>query len=604
MKVVFGLGRWLLHEAVEAIAPVIGGCAGALVGNQMGNPEVGRVVGDGVQRAVDYFGMRIVERWLAQFLQQPPEQIEQSLCELASMPLEEIRCETQELLANLHLSFSDADRQVALDYLTAIPQVLSRSLEPIGGFTRRTQLASRGPLDAERLLKLLPAYLPPYGTPCDLPGTPYRLEKLIGMGGFGAVYRAVDPKMPFMPLALKFCRDSASIPMLRRERDNFESLIQAGTDNWSPRVVRLFGYNLEHPTPYLVYEWIPGGDLAAAIAERGERPTTDEVLRWIRGIAEALAFAHCRGIVHRDLKPANILLAPDGPKLADFGIGGTAVLHIEASATVSMLRGAGTPLYMAPEQRRGEAPDPRHDIYSLGVIWYQLFLGDSSRELHPGWVEELRDEVEVSVNHLDLIHRCVGVMKKRPADATELLRLLDAVEKPRKSEAKKKSPHVVGLLRKLNAPLEQLNAVMLKETLRQFREAHVELEKADRTPLRTKAMTVFVGYFSVGILCGLTVALPIPFIAIHGSVLAIAIAVPLIAVVGAALSCWLTFLLCRWYLRIARRTRIRPIQDQMNRNSELILQAFPEVANTWGGRDALLHGPSAQKICEQLEQFI
>src|SRR5262249_41461211 len=152
----------------------------------------------------------------------------------------------------------------------------------------------------------------------------------------------------------------------------------------------------DHPTPYLVYEYVPGGDLARWLAARrvaAERaPTPDEVLGLVTLVAEALAFAHERGLVHRDLKPANVLMGEPGGvspgrlKLAAFGIG--AVVSRQ-SAQVSLFRGAGTPLYMSPEQRRGEAPDPRQDLYSLGVMWYQMLAGDVSRELHPGWAREL-----------------------------------------------------------------------------------------------------------------------------------------------------------------------------------------------------------------------
>src|SRR5262249_13142419 len=153
----------------------------------------------------------------------------------------------------------------------------------------------------------------------------------------------------------------------------------------------------------LVYEFVHGGDLLHHVAklhrERGRALTPDEVYGIVRQVADALAFAHAQGMVHRDLKPANILVDGDLLKLADFGLGGvmvarasvasqigkTTVSLLTAAEQASLFRGAGTPLYMAPEQRRGSAPDPRHDLYSLGVMWFQLLVGDTTRELHAGW---------------------------------------------------------------------------------------------------------------------------------------------------------------------------------------------------------------------------
>src|SRR5262249_5575071 len=143
--------------------------------------------------------------------------------------------------------------------------------------------------------------------------------------------------------------------------------------------------------------------------------------------------AHRRGLVHRDLKPANVLVDEHGElKLADFGLGGVAAHTAEtrgSSAAVSTLRGAGTPLYMAPEQRRREAPDPRHDLYSLGVMWFQVLLGDLSRELTAGWAREL-EKAGVPRSQIDLIGRCVGPADERPRDADVLLSLLTAPPAP------------------------------------------------------------------------------------------------------------------------------------------------------------------------------
>jgi serine/threonine-protein kinase len=583
MSVVIGLGRWLLHAAVEAIAPVIGGCAAALVGNQCGNTRLGKVVGGGVESAVDYFGKLIVEQWLGESNSRSAEEQQCALAELASMPPAEVRRESEELLANLHLSFLDVDKQVALDYLCAIPQTLSRTLRRAAASRRATLLTDSPVDDAALLLSLLPIDVPPYAAPCDLPGTTYRLEALIGEGGFGNVYRAVDPRMPYLPLAIKFCRDRSALPVLQRERDNLEHLIQAGSTAWSPRVVRLCGYNLDHPTPYLIYEYISGGDLASTLAERIDPPAPDEVLRWVRGITEGLAFAHQHGLVHRDLKPSNVLLAPDGVKLADFGIGGTARLPAQQlSGPVSLMRGAGTPLYMSPEQKRGEAPDPRHDLYSLGVIWYQLLIGDLSRELHPGWEEELREEARAPETQIELIHRCVGVARKRPAHAGELLSLLND---PQTTADDGTVP-------------QQLIKMMWK-----LRDTHDEKERESRptTGAQLAAILLAIGAFLLGltVIAGTGEAILFSMVGMRSN--AINVWMPIISILALVGSGWFAVRARKRFLLRSISRRTEPYRRAIALQVDVLVNVFPEAVKEWGGRDILLQRENVERITRELE---
>jgi serine/threonine-protein kinase len=297
--------------------------------------------------------------------------------------------------------------------------------------------------DSERTLaRLLPTFAPPYPVPAIVPGTQYRLEELAGTGGFGAVYRAASPGMQHLPLAMKFCLDRTLAMSLERERAVLERLMRAGGENWSSRLVRLYGYDLDHPTPYLVCEYVPGGDLAAHVARLGRPLTPDEAAGLVASVAEGLAFAHESGLVHRDLKPANVLMARSGPRLADFGVGGLAARQALAGGRLSlsdrpnlseqagMLRGAGTPLYMSPEQRQQADPDPRQDVFSLGVVWYQLLVGDVTREMHPGWDRELEVRHQVPREHIEAIRRCVGWLAERPRDGAETLALVRDLGKP------------------------------------------------------------------------------------------------------------------------------------------------------------------------------
>jgi serine/threonine protein kinase len=431
----------LLKLAIEGVIPVLGGCAGALAGGIAGG-VVGVAVGQGVEKAINFFGPHIVRKWAAWFRGQPPGARQAAVAELAALPPEQARQQVAAAVEQLAPGADRADKDRAVEYLTAIPRSVQRSLvsdRSAGGLTLPPTLSVEDP---QALLQLLPTDVPPYAAPSALPGTEYRLEELIGTGGFGAVYRATNPSLQYLPLAIKFCLDPALRDTLRQERKNLERLMKAGGQSWSPRIVRLYGYNLEHATPFLVYEYVSGGDLvhwlAARQARDGGRLRPAEVVKLIAQVAEALAFAHQRGLVHRDLKPANVLIGDKTLKLADFGIGGVvaqqaargsrigtvAANQLSLAEQVSLYRGAGTPLYMSVEQRRGEAPDPRHDLYSLGVLWYQLLVGDVTRELHHGWADELKEKLAAPRQHIEMIQRCVGWIEKRPRDAGKLLQEL------------------------------------------------------------------------------------------------------------------------------------------------------------------------------------
>jgi serine/threonine protein kinase len=568
----------LLRLAAEGVIPVVGGCAGVIVGGPEGG-LVGVAVGQAVEKAINFFGARIVERWGAWLREQTPEARQSALAELAELSPEEARRCAGAALDELAPEASPEDRSVALEYLAAIPAALDRALLGAPGSVRSLPptVSWREP---RHLLQLLPTDVPPYAVPADLPGTPYRLVELIGSGGFGAVYRATTPSLQHLPLAIKFCLDPAMAAALHRERDNLERLMAAGGAGWSHRIVRLYGYDLDHATPFLVYEFAAGGDLSRHLARRGALPPA-EALGLVTQMAQALAFAHRLGLVHRDLKPANVLLDGEMVKLADFGLGGVAaerVVNVSrfSGATgacftladqASLFRGAGTPLYMAPEQRRGEDPDPRHDLYSLGVVWYQLLVGDVTRELHPGWARELSVRHGVPAAHVALIERCVGWFDERPADAGELLRLLQeqpgavAIEAPpAKPEPAPPAPQTETGSR--------LRQGLVSSLLKQVQWGHAEAARLnDRGPYVAWTVTVV----TLGLLAlGMIYADSRPRVET--------------ALVGLVWTVGLGLVVVPWAWR---EVRWRGVRTVVNDALATLEAEFPDLVRAWGGQSVL-----------------
>lgn len=202
----------------------------------------------------------------------------------------------------------------------------------------------------------------------------YSLIRLLGRGAMGAVYLARDPLFD-REVALKTVvlppGSSADEQELGRARFLQEARLSGRLSH--PNIVAVHDCGEEGRTLWLSMEFVSGGNLVTRMSpEAGPFPLADRVAI-LADVAGALAHAHARDVLHRDVKPANILLTPAGSaKVSDFGIGKLLGGGVDLTATGEMV---GSPAYMSPEQMRGEAVDARSDIFSFGILLYQVLTG-------------------------------------------------------------------------------------------------------------------------------------------------------------------------------------------------------------------------------------
>jgi len=206
----------------------------------------------------------------------------------------------------------------------------------------------------------------------------YRVDDLIGRGGMASVYRGYDQTLG-RTVAIKVLKADLAGDAAFRTRFRLEA--QAASRMAHPTIVRVFdaGEDVEtgadgheRPVPYIVMELVHGRLLKDVIAA-GPVPTED-ALRYVDGILEALEYSHRAGVVHRDIKPGNVMITDSGRvKVMDFGI---ARAVSDSSSTVAETTAiVGTAAYFSPEQAKGESVDARADLYSTGVVLYELLTG-------------------------------------------------------------------------------------------------------------------------------------------------------------------------------------------------------------------------------------
>ncbi|MDQ6858903.1 MAG: protein kinase, partial [Chloroflexota bacterium] len=196
----------------------------------------------------------------------------------------------------------------------------------------------------------------------------YELGKRLGSGGMADVYAAYDRTLE-RTVALKLLRDGLSADKTFVARFTREARAAASIAH--PRVVQVLDAGSADGRHYIAMEMVPGGTLKQVIQRDGPFPER-RALRIGREIADGVAAAHARGIIHRDLKAQNVLIDAEGhPKVADFGIAHTAE-DTGLTQTSALL---GSVHYLAPEQASGGPVDERADVYSLGVLLYEMLTG-------------------------------------------------------------------------------------------------------------------------------------------------------------------------------------------------------------------------------------
>lgn len=268
----------------------------------------------------------------------------------------------------------------------------------------------------------------------------YLIEEQIGKGGFGEVFKGFDPLIK-RPVAVKTCNADD-----KETRDRFSHEAQIAGNLHHRNVTTVYDFGIEDSVPYLIQEYLSGEDLDRKIKRRDFLPYPEK-LYYLLQIARGLAYAHSQGVIHRDIKPGNIRILGDGTaKIMDFGI---AKLARQETGLTQKGTALGTASYLAPEQLKGESVNHRTDVFSYGVLAYELLAYErpfNGRDYNTVFFQILNTDPIPIAQHwpqapaaiVRVIDRCLAKdPKARYADAGELLRDLERLQKEGRARRQK-----------------------------------------------------------------------------------------------------------------------------------------------------------------------